>query len=44
LLAYNEWETVRGIGFVVALRMLIESTSETYWANTDWVYESGGVM
>ncbi len=25
LLAYNEWETVRGIGFVVALRMLIQS-------------------
>jgi hypothetical protein len=44
LLAYNEWQTVRGIGFVVALRLLIESTSETYWASTDWVYESGGVM
>ena len=44
LLAYNEWETVRGIGFVAALRLLIQSTSETYWASTDWVFEPGGIM
>ena len=44
LLAYSEWITVRGIGFVVALRVLIQSTSETYWASTDWVYEPGGIM
>ena len=44
LIAYSEWVTVRGIGFVVALRLLIQSTSETYWASTDWLYEPGGVM
>jgi hypothetical protein len=44
LIAYNEWISVRGIGFVASLRLLIQSTAETYWASTDWVYENGGVM
>jgi|PlaIllAssembly_1097288.scaffolds.fasta_scaffold01021_4 hypothetical protein len=44
LMAFNEWITVLGIGFVASLRILITSTSETYWASSDWVYEDGGVM
>jgi hypothetical protein len=44
LLAYNEWQSVRGLGFTASLRMLISSTAETYWATTDWVWEPGGIM
>jgi hypothetical protein len=44
LIAYNEWITVLGIGFVASLRILITSTAETYWATTDWLFENGGVM
>ena len=44
LLAYNEWQSVRGIGFAASLRLLVSSTAETYWATTDWLYEPGGVM
>lgn len=44
LQSYSEWITVRGIGFTASLRLLIESTSETYWASTDWLFEPGGVM
>lgn len=43
-ISFHEWETVRGIGFTVALRVLMESSSETYWAATDWMFEPGGVM
>ena len=31
-------------GFVASLRLLLISNSETYWASTDWLLESGGVM
>jgi hypothetical protein len=44
LIAYNEWTTVLGIGFAAALRILGFSSSETYWATTDWLFEPGGVM
>jgi hypothetical protein len=44
LLTYAEWTTVLGIGFAASLRVLGFSTSETYWATTDWVFEPGGIM
>jgi hypothetical protein len=44
LIAYNEWTTVLGIGFAASLRILGFSSSETYWATTDWLFEPGGVM
>ncbi len=44
LLAYNEWQGATGIGFTVSLRMLGWTNAETYWATTDWLFESGGIF
>jgi hypothetical protein len=41
---FKNWQSVTGIGTAGALRLLIRSSSETYWAATDWVYELGSVM
>ena len=44
LTAYHEWISVKGIGFVASMRILLTSSAETYWASTDWLYEPGGIM
>jgi len=44
LIAYSEWITVRGIGFVASLRLLLSTNAETFWASSDWLFEPGGVM
>jgi len=44
LLTYKNWQGVVGIGTAAAIRLLIRSSSETYWASTDWVYENGGIL
>lgn len=44
LLTYKNWQGVVGIGTAAAIRLLIRSGSETYWASTDWVYENGGIL
>lgn len=44
LLTYKVWSAALGIGTAFALRMLMISNSETYWASTDWLYEDGGIM
>jgi hypothetical protein len=44
LKTYKTWQGVTGIGTAGAIRLLIISGQETYWAATDWVYEDGGIM
>lgn len=41
---YKAWIAVTGIGTAASLRVMLRTDSETYWAATDWLYESGGVM
>lgn len=38
------WTAVTGIGTAASIRLLLKTTSETYWASTDWLLENGGVM
>jgi hypothetical protein len=44
LQTFKGWQAVTGIGTAAALRMLVRSTSETFWATTDWLLEDGGIM
>lgn len=44
LTTYKTWLAVTGIGTAASLRMLLKTSSETYWASTDWLLEEGGVM
>jgi len=44
LTTYKTWQAVTGIGTAAAIRMLIRSRQETFWAAVDWLYEEGGVM
>lgn len=44
LRTFMEWQGAQGLGICASIRLLIRSTSETYWATTDWLYEPGGVM
>lgn len=44
LQTFKAWNAVTGIGTAAALRMIMRSNSETYWAAVDWLVESGGVM
>ena len=41
---YKRWISVTGIGTAASLRLLLQTSSETYWTTTDWLYETGGVM
>jgi hypothetical protein len=44
LQTFKAWQSCTGIGTAAAIRLLIRSKQETYWAATDWLYEIGGVM
>lgn len=44
LRTYMDWLGAEGLGVNASLRLLGTSASETYWTNTDWLYENGGVM
>jgi hypothetical protein len=44
LTTYKTWQACTGIGTAAAIRMLIRSRQETYWAAVDWLYEDGGIM
>lgn len=44
LSTYKNWLSVTGIGTAAAIRLLLRTDSETYWATTDWLFEIGGVM
>jgi hypothetical protein len=44
LRTFMDWLGAEGLGVNASFRLLGLSTSETYWTNTDWLYESGGVM
>ena len=44
LTAYRRWISVEALGVAMSLRMRMRSNVETYWAATDWLVESGGVM
>lgn len=41
---FKSWIGVTGIGTAASLRLLLRTDSETYWASTDWLFETGGVM
>lgn len=44
LRTFMQWLGAEGIGTNASIRMLLTSSSETYWASVDWLYEPGGVM
>lgn len=44
LTAYRRWVSVEALGVAMSLRMRMRSNVETYWAATDWLIESGGVL
>jgi hypothetical protein len=44
LMTFMDWLGSEGIGTNASIRMLLQSSSETYWASVDWLYEPGGVM
>lgn len=44
LRTFVDWLGAEGIGTNATLRLLLLSSSETYWASTDWLYEPGGVL
>ena len=44
LRTFNDWLGSEGIGINASLRIMLLSSSETYWASTDWLYEPGGVL
>lgn len=44
LRTFMQWLGAEGIGINAAIRMLGRSSSETYWASVDWLYENGGVL
>jgi len=44
LRTFKNWQSVTGIGTAASIRLLVRSSSETYWATTDWLFEKGGVL
>jgi hypothetical protein len=44
LATYKTWQSVTGIGTAASIRMVVRSSNETYWATTDWLYETGGIL
>lgn len=44
LTAYRRWVSVEALGVAMSLRMRMRSNVETYWAATNWLIESGGVL
>ena len=44
LRTFMDWLAAEGIGVNASIRMLGRSSSETYWASVDWLYEPGGVL
>lgn len=44
LRTFMQWLGAEGIGINAAIRMLGLSSTETYWASVDWLYENGGVL
>lgn len=44
LRTFMQWLGAEGVGINAAIRMLGRSSSETYWASVDWLYENGGVL
>lgn len=41
---FRYWIQSRGIGMAITVRIRIRSVYNTYWASTDWLTESGGVL
>lgn len=41
---FRYWIQSRGIGMAITIRLRIQSVYNTYWASTDWLTESGGVL
>jgi len=39
----KQWASIIGIGYAAAIRIAVETTSETLWVSTDWLIEKGGV-
>ena len=44
LRTFMSWLGAEGIGINATIRLLGLSSSETYWASVDWLYENGGVL
>jgi len=42
---FKDWQTIQGVGYCAALRLIVASTSlQLAWAATDFVYEVGGII
>lgn len=39
----KQWVSIVGIGYAAAIRISVETGSETLWVATDWLIEKGGV-
>lgn len=39
-----QWVFVVGIGYAATIHMRVETTEDTVWVSTDWLYEVGGVV
>lgn len=40
----KQWISATGISYAAAIRIGVETTSETLWVSTDWIMEKGGVI
>lgn len=40
----KQWVGVTGISYAAAIRIGLETNSETLWVSTDWIMEKGGII
>jgi hypothetical protein len=44
LRADSKWISAVGMGYAASIKMITQTTAETLWVSTDWVYETGGII
>ena len=40
----KQWVSIVGISYAAAARLAVDTSSETVWVSTDWVFEKGGII
>jgi hypothetical protein len=40
----SKWVSAVGMGYAASIKMITQTTADTLWVSTDWVYETDGII